>query len=612
MTRAVNQFLNSTTLPDARAVKLPSFPTKTPAFLWFFIKRHLNLFGPITVLMAFWSANEALYPYFIKMIINAVESHESARQTLWDTVAFPFGLLIGAFLIMEIAMRIMDILMVYAFPNIRRDMRLQISKYIKDHDLSYYLNMLSGNIANKVHDIPKAAHDLIESCIDNLLAIVLAFLFMLAVLWTASPIFSVLLIVWTMWHMGITFFFFTELTMKSKDHASALSRLQGATVDFISNILTVRLFASGRRELDKIRDIQEEEVSYARRAGWAYTKVNFFRGFGGVIFVVATLYFLIQGWIDGWITTGDFSLVAMASFKMLGMVWHLSTSFQSMFRKYGTIESGLEICRRPHNIIDPDTAKPLQVKSGEIQINKLMFHYKEDTPLFENLTLRIKGGEKVGLVGFSGSGKTTFVNLLLRFYDTQSGEILIDNQNIRDVTQSSLRSQIAMIPQEPSLFHRTLKENIRIGNPDASDAEVIQAAKQAYCHEFIETLEHGYDTMVGERGLKLSGGQRQRIAIARAILKNAPILIMDEATSALDSATETYIQNSLKTVMENRTTLVVAHRLSTLSSMDRIIVFDQGKIVEDGSIADLLQNKQGAFSHLWHLQHDGFLPDKRT
>ncbi len=591
--------------------RTPDFPTETPAFIWHFLKRHIKLFGPIAFLMLFWSANDALYPYFIKMIVNAVDQHQGPKADLWDQVMLPFWLLAGSFIIMEIAMRVMNILMVYAYPNIRKDMRMSVVHYIKDHDLTYYLNSLSGNIANRVHDIPKSTQDLLESLIDNLIAIVFSFLFMMIVLWTASPIFSALLLVWTAWHMGVTFFFFKELTSKSRDHANKVSKLQGTTVDFISNILTVRLFARGHRELDKIKDMQKEEVAYSIRASWAYSKVNLLRGLGGLVFVILTIYFLIQGWIDGWISTGDFPLVAIASFQMLGHIWHLSMSFQSMFRKYGNIDSALQICRRAHNIVDQPNAKDLSVSSGAIDLKNVMFHYKKDTPLFEDLNINIKGGEKVGLVGYSGSGKTTLVNLLLRFYDIQFGQICIDDQNIQDITQSSLRSQIAMIPQEPSLFHRTLMENIRVGRHDATDDEVIAAAKQAHCHEFINKLEDGYDTIVGERGLKLSGGQRQRIAIARAILKDAPILIMDEATSALDSATETCIQESLATIMENRTVIVVAHRLSTLSNMDRIIVFDQGRVVEDGSIQQLLKTKDGAFAQLWRLQHDGFLPENR-
>jgi ATP-binding cassette subfamily B protein len=252
----------------------------------------------------------------------------------------------------------------------------------------------------------------------------------------------------------------------------------------------------------------------------------------------------------------------------------------------------------------------LRVTKGKITFSKVRFNYKNTKPLFRRKSVIIEPGQKIGLVGYSGSGKTTFVSLILRLYDVTSGQILIDGQDIRDVTQDSLRCHISLIPQEPSLFHRTVMENIRYGRLEASDEEVIEAAKKAYAHEFIMQLPEAYDSLVGERGIKLSGGQRQRIAIARAILKNAPILMLDEATSQLDSVTEIEIQKSLWVLMQNKTTLVVAHRLSTLLQMDRILVFDQGKIVEDGTHAELLA-ENGLYKGLWDAQVGGFLQDKK-
>lgn len=275
----------------------------------------------------------------------------------------------------------------------------------------------------------------------------------------------------------------------------------------------------------------------------------------------------------------------------------------------GTVSDSLQLIRKGHDLVDKPTAKPIVITNGRIQFEQVLFEYKKNRPIFENLNLTIPAGQKVGLVGFSGSGKTTFVNLLLRFYDIQSGHINIDNQDIAKVTQDSLRSQIAMIPQDSSLFHRTLMDNIRYGRLDASDEEVLQASKLAHCHEFIMQLDQEYEALVGERGIKLSGGQRQRIAIARAVLKNAPILILDEATSSLDSVTEKLIQDSLKKLMQNRTTIVVAHRLSTLSDMDRVLVFHHGKIIEDGTKENLLQ-ANGHFATLWAMQTDGFLPEQ--
>lgn len=273
----------------------------------------------------------------------------------------------------------------------------------------------------------------------------------------------------------------------------------------------------------------------------------------------------------------------------------------------GNCKQALSILGKSHDIVDAKDAKPLLVTRGKIEFKEVTFHYNEGTYLFKNKNIIILPGQKVGLVGFSGSGKSTFVNLILRLFDVESGTIKIDDQSIKNVTQQSLREQIALIPQDITLFHRTLMENIRFGDMNAKDEEVIAISKKAHCHEFISQLKEGYQTVVGERGIKLSGGQRQRIAIARAMLKNAPILILDEATSALDSLTEQYIQEALDEMMHNKTTIVIAHRLATLSKMDRILVFDKGKIIEDDSHEALLR-LDGHYARLWQMQAGGFLP----
>lgn len=328
-----------------------------------------------------------------------------------------------------------------------------------------------------------------------------------------------------------------------------------------------------------------------------------------VVYQVICFIILVLGFKDGMITVGDFALLLTLNISIIDMLWSLSRDIMQFSKLVGETRQGLEIALTPHEITDIPDAKPLVIKEGKVIFDKVKFQYKNTAPLFQNKSVIIKSGEKVGLVGYSGSGKTTFVNLILRMYDIKEGNIYIDDQNIKEVTQESLRGGIAVIPQDTSLFHRTLMENIRYGKPDATDEEVIKAAKKAYAHEFIEKLPLRYDSLVGERGIKLSGGQRQRIAIARAILKDAPILILDEATSQLDSVTEEYIQKSLWDLMQEKTTIVIAHRLSTLLHMDRIIVFDNGKIIEDGTHEQLL-SRNGHYKTLWNSQIGGFLPEK--
>jgi ATP-binding cassette subfamily B protein len=301
-------------------------------------------------------------------------------------------------------------------------------------------------------------------------------------------------------------------------------------------------------------------------------------------------------------------MVAGLAILLIEAARGLSRSFLEFFEYLGNISDGVRIFVTPHEIVDQPDAPPLQVDQGRISFRAVSFTYPEGLPVFRHLDVEIQPRQHVGLVGFSGSGKSTFVNLILRLFEPGDGQIEIDGQDILGVTQDSLRENISMIPQDPQLFHRTLMENIRYGRLDATDDEVIAAAKAAHADEFIRQTEKGYDSLVGERGVKLSGGQRQRIAIARAILKDAPILILDEATSSLDSITEKHIQAGLEYLMQGKTVVVVAHRLSTIAHLDRILVFDQGQIVEDGSHAELLK-RDGHYARLWNMQAGGFLPE---
>jgi ATP-binding cassette subfamily B protein len=326
------------------------------------------------------------------------------------------------------------------------------------------------------------------------------------------------------------------------------------------------------------------------------------------IYQIVCLTWLIQSFQSAMITAGDFVMILTINISIMICLWEGSREISKFAEYLGTIIQGLRVALSPIEIVDHPHASTLHVTKGEIVFDKVKFHYKGDDALFENKSVTIPASQKVGLVGYSGGGKSTFVNLILRLFDINSGRILIDGVDIKTVTQASLRQNIGMIPQDPALFHRTLMDNIRYGNPNASDKEVIEAAKKADAHHFIMKIPNKYQALVGERGVKLSGGQRQRIAIARAFLKNAPILILDEATSQLDSLTEHEIQESLWELMQGKTTLIIAHRLSTLLKMDRILVFDRGRIIEDGTHKDLLKGK-GLYKTLWDAQIGGFFVD---
>ena len=408
--------------------------------------------------------------------------------------------------------------------------------------------------------------------------------------------------------------------MLADAQASAESIVVGELVDSLSNHSNVRIFSRKSFENSRMAPFFEKQQK-------AYTATYFYSLImhsiqGGLIAIMmaCSCYFLVYLYSKNLVTIGDFALILGLSMETGHMMWFTMSEVDEFNKAVGRCKQSLMSLMLPLEILDKPNATFLNCTHGKITFDNVKFHYKGTEPLFQNKSIEIKAGQKVGLVGYSGGGKSTFVNLILRLYDVTDGAILIDGQDIRDVTQDSLRASIAMIPQDPSLFHRSLMDNIRYGRIDATDEEVIEAAKKAHAHEFITKLSQEYDSLVGERGVKLSGGQRQRISIARAILKNAPILILDEATSQLDSVTESIIQESLWELMNSRfetsgeggkTVLVIAHRLSTLLHMDRIIVFDQGVIVEDGTHAELLANN-GLYRNLWDAQVGGFLPDKKS
>jgi ATP-binding cassette subfamily B protein len=586
-----------------------SLPKNIASFIWHFIKKQPLGFFIVVLTGVIWSINEMFFPYFIKWIINTIANYHGIPKLIYH-VLWPPLLLFGAlWVMMELAMRTQGITLIYLFPKFRTNIRETVFDYIKHHSHQYFSDNFAGSIAKKLSELPNSCQTLSEIMFFNFVPILLAFIIAFALMANTKPLFAVLLLVWFIFHMGFTLIFMGSNNKKWGSHSDAVTTLSGKIVDILTNMLTVRLFARSKYESSYINQFQQDEMTKAHKAMWSVELMRFFQGISAIVFMIATIGTLIHGWINGWVTIGDFSLIGMLAFWILRMIWYMSYQLMIFMRETATVREALNLVSVGHDILDATNATPLQVQTGEIQFSNVSFSYHKGRPVFSQFNLIIKAGQKVGLVGFSGSGKSTFVNLLLRFYDLQEGQILIDNQDISQVLQESLREQIAMIPQDPTLFHRSLGENIGYGNLEATEEEIIMASKLAHCHEFIKELPEGYETLVGERGVKLSGGQRQRIAIARAIVKNAPILILDEATSSLDSITEKFIQQSLHNLMQGRTTIVVAHRLSTLSDMDRIIVFDQGRVVEDGTIAELIA-QQGHFAKLWQMQKDGFLPEE--
>jgi ATP-binding cassette, subfamily B, bacterial len=493
-------------------------------------------------------------------------------------------------------------------PRLRADIRKSLFQYLQYHSHRYFISHFAGSLANRIAEVSMSAMHTLWAITFDFYPLIIKSVVALAILFTASGELALVLTLWLTVYVAVSYFLARRCRSYAKDFAEARSLVTGKVVDSVTNVMNAKMFARRRFEEDYLTDYLNHEVDHALRTYWYMEKLRWFQFTAAMVLMLAMVGYALKIWSEGDMSVGEFSMVAGLAIMLIEAARGLSRSFLEFFEYIGNISDGVSVFVQPHEIVDVPGARPLHVARGEIAFDDVSFAYKEGMQVFEHLSVTIEPKQQVGLVGFSGSGKSTFANLILRLFEPQSGVIAIDGQDILSVTQDSLRASVSMIPQDPMLFHRSLMENIRYGRLEATDDEVIAAAKKAHAHEFILQTEQGYASLVGERGVKLSGGQRQRIAIARAILKDAPILILDEATSALDSVTEKKIQQGLDYLMRDKTVVVVAHRLSTVSHMDRILVFDEGRIVEDGTHAALLRRK-GHYARLWDMQAGGFLPE---
>lgn len=558
----------------------------------------------------YWAVNNSFAPYILKTIIDSVVENESNRQAVWQA-SKPYVLLyIALWVGIAFNMRLLDWLKLRLFPSVRQDIMNKMYDYLTGHSYRYFQNNFAGSLSNKIGDMNSGVISIIttiDDAVAQLLGLIVAVVMMLLV----HPLFAVILLGWISCFLAITYYFFSTIQNLSHVFSTTRTKVFGQWVDSISNITNLRLFSRNHYESQRISQSVAEAVSQDRDMQWVIIKMRIFWDISIIVLIGVNIVLLVNMYQKSQVSVGDFSFIISLSISIFYNLWYLASQFVTFAEEVGKCKQALSIMEVPHEIVDDKEAKPLIVKDGKIEFHDVTFHYHEGAALFNNKSIVIPARQKVGLVGFSGSGKSSFVNLILRLFDVESGEICIDGQNIAKVTQDSLRNEITMIPQDTTLFHRSLLENIRYGRVTATDEEVIEASKMAHCHEFISQLKEGYQSLVGERGIKLSGGQRQRIAVARAMLKNAPILILDEATSALDSVTEKYIQDGLHNLMQDKTTIVIAHRLSTLSQMDRILVFDKGQIIEDGT-HDLLIKSKSHYAHMWQMQAGGFLPEMDT
>lgn len=580
-------------------------------FLWTFMRPRAGVLAVLVVCSVIWAIVTTVNPFLLKVLIDAVVGYSGPPEEVWTVALVPVGTFVGLLTIHEVVNRLEDYLLVRTLPRIKADIRHQMFDYVQQHSHSYFQDRLAGTLSNKVLDMVRAFESMFTCVVRTFFPIILNCMIAAALLCTVHWGFGLFVLLWFAIYVAVSISFSRRCVALSDAHSAANSALSGRIVDAFRNIVTVRLFARRTLENELLDEYQNDAVHKAEKEGMALFRLHLFQGTASLMLLSGAVVMYIAMWQQGVVTIGDFTFVTSTVFSLMMFSWWMAEQFTLFFRELGVARQALSIITVAHEVTDAPDAKPLYVDGGSIAFQGVDFCYLEGKSIFDGKNVSLNAGERVGLVGFSGSGKTTFVNLILRYFDVDAGSIAIDGQDIRGVTQSSLRDNIAVIPQDPSLFHRSLMENIRYGRLDATDEEVVAAATQARCHEFIVELSEGYDSLVGEGGIKLSGGQRQRIAIARAILKDAPILILDEATSALDSVTERRIQDSLEKVMQGRTTLVIAHRLSTLAMLDRILVFDKGAIVESGSHDELLA-RNGHYAQLWRMQTDGVLPDKRS
>ncbi len=495
--------------------------------------------------------------------------------------------------------------------NYPMSIRWLAHRYLLKQSVSFYQNDFAGRIATKVMQTSLAVRETVTKLLDVLVYILVYFTSMVVMIAKADLRLMLPMLVWLLIYIGLQVRFLPQLKKVSTEQADARSNMTGRIVDSYTNIATVKLFSHTQKEAEYAKGSMTTFLHTVYRQMRLVTKINVSVQIINYVLAFSIAATSIWLWRDSAITVGAIAIAISLSLRLNGMSQWIMWEISSLFENIGTVADGMNTLSKPTDITDIKNAPDLKVDKGGINFDNVSFHYGENSGVIDGLDLNIKAGEKVGLVGRSGAGKSTLVNLLMRFHDVESGRILIDQQDITQVKQDSLRAHIGMVTQDTSLLHRSIRENILYGNPDASEEELTSAIKNSQAYEFIQTLTDpdgniGLDAQVGERGVKLSGGQRQRIAIARVLLKNAPILLLDEATSALDSEVEAAIQESLYQLMEGKTVIAIAHRLSTIAAMDRLIVIDEGKIVEQGTHQELI-NASGIYAQLWAHQTGGFL-----
>jgi ATP-binding cassette, subfamily B, multidrug efflux pump len=614
MIDALFRFFETRIQPFAQKADLQP-PRATFAFIWFYVRQARTPFLMMLVLGGLTAAIEAALFWFVGRLVDILSSIDRAAG--WAGLLSAHGPELAGMLVLIGGVRFLVTMLTALVdqqvitPGFYNMVRWQAYQHVARQSLSFFQNDFAGRIVTKVWSGGQATGDLVTSLMESVWFVGIYSVSMLALIGGLDWRLAVIVLLWVGIFSFLARYFVPRIRFHSRETAEAASMLSGRMVDAYSNIQTLRLF--GRDEVNDryMREgfdtFQSSTMMFTRFITGVRASMALLSG----VMITSMAALCIHLWLDGRISSGAVAFTLALVLRLNFLLGRLMTQFNGIMRNFGTVQNAAELISQPVSLTDVPDAPALVVRQPEIRFDNVSFHYGRASGVIDHLNLTIRPGEKVGIVGRSGAGKSTLVNLLLRFYDVEAGRILIDGQDIAKVRQETLRQQIGMVTQDTSLLHRSIRDNILFGRPGATDELLLAAARRAEADDFILSLEDqrgrkGFDAHVGERGVKLSGGQRQRIAIARVMLKDAPILVLDEATSALDSEVEAAIQSNLDTLMKGKTVLAIAHRLSTIAALDRLIVMDKGRIVEEGSHAELVASG-GLYSELWARQSGGFI-----
>ncbi|TSC77554.1 MAG: ATP-binding cassette, subfamily B, bacterial [Parcubacteria group bacterium Gr01-1014_24] len=552
--------------------------------------------------------DQVAVPFYFKKIIDVLSQNDLSHSAASDDVFRLLFIIIGIHVSVFFVARITKFILLKFEAEAIRDLRDFTFQRVERNSHTFFANTFAGSLVTKARRFVGGFETVFDTFFYNFWKFFVLLTGVFVILIFQAPVISVIFGVWIVVHMGVVFLMLKRKISYDLTEAEQDSRISGRLADVFSNISAVKFFSASKNEVASFGEYTKEGEKRSKRAWFMGGKMDLVQHLMIITVEIAILYAMIVLWFRGEISTGTIVLVQTYMVVIANNLWEFGNSLVRFMKSISDMKEMVDIFEITPDILDPKNPETLKMHSGHIVFKNVSFEYQNGREVFRNFNLDIKPGERVGLVGHSGAGKSTITSLVLRFVDVVGGNIIIDGQDIRKVKQDDLRSVISYVPQESVLFHRTIRENIAYGKPSAKakDEEIISAAQKAHADEFISKLHKGYGTFVGERGVKLSGGERQRIAIARAMLKDAPILILDEATSSLDSISESYIQDAFSELMKGKTTLVIAHRLSTIQKMDRIIVLEKGQIVEEGTHQELLE-KNNLYADLWNHQTGGFL-----